>query len=241
MKQKTLLKLISLFGFVLVGCASDPKKDEEQDSQNITEVEKFIYISTNESLNLLSSSTCTLKNTYFNEVAPIFEDNHIDHFANAEYQRPLVKDTNNNSFFTTTIQLKSNIDGELYFNINFPVSESIKKGLRIELFTETINKSVIYSFEGGESKTEGYLDLNGDNELDKVGGYPWEEQSDELVLYSTGSPSYNTEKFNENAYLTLNKEEQVNVKFTLYFDIFYSSQSLSMNNLANLNLFFEVR
>ena len=228
-KTKTLFSLLAALSLLLTGCG-----DNNQQEQT-SEKEKYINIQGNESIEVKSDASVSLKNFNFYDATPIFMDSHIDHFVVPRFGERLIVNIRNEGFYVLNINLKAKSSGGLYFNIDYSLDEDLKDAFRIELYSQSINKSVIYSFKGGESLTEGKADLNGDQEFDKDG-------SGEEIIYTTGEHSYDTEAFNTNPYTNLNENDEISIKATIYFDGFYiPSNTQSIRDLPDLNMLFEIR
>ena len=236
MKTKLLFGLFASLSLVLTGCDKDIR------DQFRKAVNKCVNVKPDESLELLSKDSYSIKEKTFYPAAPVFVEGHIDHFVIAEYRRELIDTVlSSDYYFCSTINIKAKTTGSLYFDINFTVSDAFKDSIRIELYETTKNKSVIYSYNGGESLTEGTFDLNADGLPDKKGTYDWDENSTEYCVYTTGEHSYQTEKFSETPYLTVNENDELTIRINFWFDGFYSENNPEPADFGDLDLLFSVK
>ena len=241
MKLKWLFGILTSFSLMLTGCASDPNSSDDDDGLDdppSQEVDKYVYVKPNSSLELKSDESYSIKNFYFNPIAPIFQDGHIDHFVIAEAYHELITTVATDYNISLNISFKAKSAGSIYFNLDYGVDDKYKDSVRIELYEEIKNKSVIYSYNGGESLTEGEDDLDADGQPDKA-GYLWEEQH--ICIYTTGEHSYQTEKFNESPYLTVEENEEINIRVNFWFDGFYTNGTPGREDPNNINLLFELK
>ncbi len=244
MKKKLLFALLTSFTLSLTSCAgqNDPGNDnDDSEDDEIETVERYVYVKPVNSFELLSPASYDISKLYFYAVVPLFEDNHISQLANTESGIANINSIMENGYFNETISLKAKTNGSIYFAINFPLKEEYKNGLRIELYNQANNKSVIYSFNGGESITEGPLDLDldGQNDIDKDN--PFHHGTGEVITYTTGSHSYNTEKFDKNPYLSVNENDEVSIAIKIYFDLFYVLSVPYPQDMPNIDLIFKIK
>ena len=240
MKMKWLFGILTSFSLMLSGCASDPhsSNDDGDDDPPAPEVNKFAYVKTNSGLELKSDASYSIKNFHFEPIAPIFENGHVDHFVIALAYQELITHVATDYNISLNASFKAKSAGSIYFNLDYGVNEKYKDSVRVELFESTKNKSVIYSYNGGESLTEGEDDLDADGQPDKT-GYLWDEQH--VCIYTTGEHSYQTEKFNENPYLTVEENEEINIRVNFWFDGFYTNGTPGREDPNNINLLFELK
>ena len=245
MKAKTLL--IPLLGSLVLlgGCnqtteiKDDIKEEETTETENNNEEEnakviKNINVSADESLELKSESQYSMKDFYFLEMVPVFSDGHIDHFTRPIYQYQTMSEVVKEGFYQFTINATNKKAGDLYFNIDIDIDKGLEDAFRIEVYNEAKNKSVIYSFKEMESITQGQLDLNGDNELDKdMMGNP--------ITYTTGEESYHVEKMNNTPFTQVEQDEEMSLRVTVYFDGFYLDNSNTNQALYKLDLKLEIK
>ena len=223
--------LVALFIVALAGCNSPlvPKGDDDDAKKDVS-----VHVTTKDPLQLLSDAKYSLDNMAFKELAPVFEDGHITGFGMAIYQMPLISPTVEDGFFQTTINLKAGSAGSLYFNLDSDAEGTLKDALRIELYQESMNKAVIYSYEGGESITEAEADLNAD-------GQPGKDMNGETIMYTNGAHSYMTKKFNQSAFSNLNENEEISLRATIFFDGFQTNTESFTKNINKLDLSFELK
>lgn len=228
-KTKVLFSLFTGFALLLTGCGEGEGGNEPQ------EKEKYIKVTGNESIEVTSPASYSLKGFNFYDATPVFVDSHIDHFVFPMHGQRVINNIRSDGFYMMDIALKAKASGDLYFNVNYPINEELQDAFRIELYSQSLNKSVIYSFKGGESLTEGHADLNGDGQDDKDG-------SGEYIIYTTGEHSYNTEAFNTNAFTSVNENGELSIKATIYYDGFYVSNNTSgIKDMLDLEMLFEIR
>ena len=226
-KTKVLFSLFASLSLLLTGCG--------EGGDNSQEKERFIKVQGNESVEVTSTTSYSLKDFTFYEAAPVFVDSHIDHFVMAVYGQEVMTTVQERGFFTLDIAMTAKASGNLYFNVNYQILEQLQDAFRIELYSQSLNKSVIYSFKGGESITEGKADLNADGMDDK-------KNLGEDIIYTTGEHSYNTEAFNTNPYTSVNENDQISIKATVYFDGFYLTNTIpTIQNPSDLEMLFEIR
>ena len=225
-KSKVLFSLFSALAVLLTGCGEEGGNQQK---------EKFIKVKGNESVEVTSPASYSLKDFNFYELAPVFQDSHIDHFVIAIHLQRVITNVKEDGFFTLDIALTAKASGNLYFNVDYQIAQELQDAFRIELYSQSLNKSVIYSFKGGESITEGTADLNADGQPDK------DPQTGEDMIYTTGEHSYNTEAFNTNPYTSVNENDQINIKATVFFDGFHLQDLPGIQNPSDLNMLFEIR
>ena len=232
-KAKVLFSLFGALALLLTGCGDNNQEPEPSGEE---EVEKFINVKDSDTVEVKSEKSYSLKDFGFLELAPIFQDSHIDHFGVAIYQQAVISNVREDGFFTLNINLTAKASGNLYFNVNYQILEELQDAFRIELYSQSLSKSVIYSFKTMESVTEGKADLNADGVNDK------EEFTGEEIIYTTGEHSYNVEAFNTNPYTSVNENDEINIKATVYFDGFYTPSVMPGNqNPSDLDMLFEIR
>ena len=232
-KTKLLFSLFATIMLAVTGCNQQSEEYEEDDDEI---VERFIKVKGNESIEITSPTSYSLKSFYFQEVTPIFVDSHIDHFVIPLCGQRVITNVHENGFYILNVNLKAKATGGLYFNINYQINEGLQDAFRIELYTQSINKSTIYSFDGRESITEGKIDLDCDNQYDK------DPITREEIIYTTGEHSYQTEAFNTSPYLNVNENDEISIKATIYFDGFYLTNGDTDNqNPSDLEMLFDIR
>lgn len=231
MNKKITLPFLAFLAISLTGCNNTtPSGGKTNDNQ--------MLIKTNDGLSLLSESKRSIKDGELREAVPIFVDGHIDHFAYPVYQHKTIEQVVNEGFIQFNISLKAKQSGSLYFNIDSDAKGTIQNALRIELYQQSASKSVVYSYAGGESVTEGYLDLNSDGKNDRDGTFGGDGEE---ILYTTGSHSYNTEKFNTNPFKVMENDEELNLRATIFIDGFYTSNENFQGIMKKINLLFDIK
>ena len=234
-KVKVLFSLLGALTLLLTGCNENNQESKNQDSEDEV-IERFINVKDSETVEVKSTKNYSLNNFVFKEASPVFADSHIDHFVIPVYQQKVMTQVAQDGFFTLDISLTAKSSGNLYFNINYQILEQLQDAFRIELYSQSLSKSVIYSFKTMESVTEGKADLNADGVNDK------EEFTGEEIIYTTGEHSYNVEAFNTNPYTSVNENDEINIKATVYFDGFYTPSVMPGNhNPSDLDMLFEIR
>lgn len=234
MNKKITLPFLAFLAISLVGCNNNLVPQGDSGNKDGYQM----LIKTNDGLSLLSESKRSIKDGELREAVPIFVDGHIDHFACPVYQYKTIEQVVNEGFIQFNISLKAKQAGSLYFNIDSDAKGAIQNALRIELYQQSTSKSVIYSYAGGESVTEGYLDLNFDGKNDRDGTFG---DDGEEILYTTGSHSYNTEKFNTNSFKVMENDEELNLRATIFIDGFYTSNDTYQGNMKKINLLFDIK
>ena len=225
MKRNVLLVLFASMSLLLTGCdgtSGDTVKD------------LTINVKVSEPLELTSDKSYPLGQKYFVEGSPVFVDGHIDHLVMPVYGTALMTDEVREGFVKVDIKLSSKSSGSLYFNIDSDAETTLKDSLRIELYEQVSNTSVIYSYNGGESLTEGTADMNGDNQEDiGADGNP--------IIYTTGEHSYSTEQFNVNPFITMQENVEVTIRAIVFYDGFTTNNANYSQSLQKLDFLFEVR
>ena len=216
--------LLTLAAFLLVGCGQNEEKQKEN----------YVNVEAKDPLQLKSDSKYSLNGFNFYEMVPVFVDGHIDHFVTPVLGQAQVNKTVSTGFFQKNVILNSSSAGGLYLNLDSDAEGTIKNALRIELYEESLNKSVVYSYSAGESITEGKADLDGDGSPDKnING--------EEIVYTTGSHSYQCEQFGKAAFSELKENEELSLRMTIFIDGFQTDSSNYTTNLTKLDISFELK
>ena len=224
MKKTSLLILVAALPLLLAGCDGTSGGS----SKDLT-----IGVKATNPLELLSEKSYDLGQKYLPEGSPVFADGHIDHLVMPIYGTALMTDEVRDGFVELNIRLSSKSSGSLYFNIDSDI-DALKDSLRIELYEQVSNKSVIYSYNGGESLTEGPADMNGDNQQDMgADGNP--------IIYTTGKHSYSTEQFNVNPFIEMQENVEVTIRVIVFYDGFTTNNANYSQSLQKLDFLFEVR
>ena len=222
--KKSLLMFIPLI-LTISACNSASKNDETSKNK--------LSIKTNESVELLSQDSYPIPDGTLKEVTPTFKDGHIDYFGAPIYQTEMIQKVND-GYLEINISLKPLVNGSLYFNLNSDATGTYKDALRVELYQQASNTSVIYSYEGGESISTGTADLNGDGQIDK------DSFSGEEIKYTNGQASYHTEKFNSK-YIDVTENESIEIHAYTYIDGFTLNNEAHTSNFKQLEFIFEVK
>lgn len=230
MKTKSLLILGAAF-LTLTGCSVTPNDNTNNNNKYFS-----ITVKNNESLDRKSEEQYPFEGFMFQEVVPIFEDGHIDHFGAPIAGEPLIKNVVRDGYILVYVGFFAQATGSLHFNINSDASGTMKDALRVELYHQVSNTSVIYSDAGGESITEGKADLNADGQPDK------DPMTGEEIIYTNGQHSYNTVKFdNTTPFMSVNNGDELGFRVLVYIDGFQTETENYTSPMYKLELSFEVK
>lgn len=233
--RKSLFTLLLSVAFILTGCNSSETKKEENDDESEDTRGLTINFKAESPLEVLSQKEYHYDQYLFHEMTPIFVNEHIDHFVAAPVcGYPNIDKEIKEGYLEYNVSLKTSTAGSLYFNYSGDDNGMLDKALRVELYQESTNKSVIYSHDGGETITEAKLDLDADGKIDK-------DMNGNEIVYTTGQHSYQTEKYNTNPFVTFEGESTIDLRMLIYIEGFATENTLSTLAMHEMNFTFEVR